>query len=622
MYYRDTFLRLDFFCMNYLISIKKYLLAHKIVSAVILVAIAGGGYWGYGKLTSTSGETRYVVAMAQKGTLVVSVTGSGQVSTSNQLDVKPKVSGEILSVPVKNGQAVKAGALIAVIDPTQAQKTARDAEANLQSAQLSLEKLQKPADRLSITQAQNSLAQAQESKQNATDDLSKAYVDGYNEVSGAFIDFPTAIVGLHDLLFTTSSQLGGSNQENIAYYASVIDRLTGTSKGTQFRTDTQIKYTAAKAAYDKKFADYKVTSRTADGATIAALIQETDDAVRLNSDALKSANNLVQLYKDTFADYDLTPSAYATTQLSTLNAHAGTLNSHANSLLAALTIIRTSTQAISSAKRSITANQQSLDKLNNGADDLDVQSSQLTVTQRKNALQDAKDNLADYYVRAPFDGTIAALNAKVHDFAGSTAIATIITQSKIAELSLNEVDAASTAVGNKTTLTFDAVPDLTIAGTVSEIDTVGTVAQGVVTYNVKISFDTQDNRVKPGMSVSAAIQTAVKQDVLLVPNSAVKIQGNSSYVQVFNPPLSGDTASLRGLTSTQIPGQVTVQRGLSNDTSTEIISGLNEGAQVIARTIVASAQTPTTQAPSLFGGGGAFRSTGGSAGAGTRVQTR
>lgn len=604
--------------MHYLYSIKTYLLAHKIISAVMLVVILGGGYWVYGKLTSTLGETRYVVAEVQKGTLVVSITGSGQVSTSNQLDVKPKVSGEILSVPVKNGQAVKAGTLIAIIDPTQAQKTVRDAEANLQSARLSLEKLQKPADQLSLTQAQNSLAQAQESKQNATDNLTKAYADGFTDVADTFVDFPNAIIGLHDILFTTSAQLGASNQENADYYASTINQISGTSKGTQFRNDAQAKYTAAKAAYDSSFAHYKVTSRSADPAALAALIQEVDDAVKLASDGVKSANNLIQLYKDTYTDHNLTPSSYATTQITSLNGYTTSLNSHGSALLSSLDTIRTSTQAIASAERSITANQQSLDKLQNGADDLDLQSSQLTVTQRSNSLQDARDNLADYYVRAPFDGTIAALNVKTHDFAGSAAIATIITQSKIAELSLNEVDAASTAVGNKATLTFDAVPDLTIAGTVSEIDTVGTVSQGVVTYKVKISFDTQDARVKPGMSVSAAIQTAVKQDVLLVPSSAVKTQGNSSYVQVFNPPLSGDSTSLQGLTTTQTPEQVTVQIGLSNDTSTEIISGLNEGAQVIARTITGSTQTATTQAPSLFGGGGAVRSAGG----GTRVQAR
>ncbi len=586
-------------------KVKTYAIAHKVTATIAILVIAGGGYWTYGKLTSTAGETRYILAEVEKGTLIVSVTGSGQVSASNQLDVKPKVSGEIVYVPVKSGQTVKAGALIAQIDATAAQKAVRDAQANLASAKLSLQKLQKPADQLSITQAENALAQAQESKQDATEDLTKAYADGFNDVADTFVDFPNAIVGLHDILFTTHAQLGGANQENISFYASIVDQLTGTSKGYQFRIDAQNKYDAAETAYDEAFAQYKVTSRTANPETIAALISKVNDAVRLGSEALKSANNLVQLYKDTYADRSFTPSAQATAHITSLNNYTSTLNAHGTALLASLNTIRTSSQAITNAERSITANQQSLDKLKAGTDELDLKSAELTVTQRENALQDAKDELAYYFVRAPFDGTIASLDVKVHDFAGSAAIATIITQSKIAELSLNEVDAANAAVGNKATLTFDAIPDLSIAGTVSEIDTVGTVTQGVVTYNVKISFDTQDSRVKSGMSVSAAIQTAVKQDVLMVPSSAVKIQGDASYVQVFDPPLTEGTGSSQGVTSSQEPKRITVQTGLSNDTSTEILSGIEEGAQVVTRTTSSDAtKTTSTTGGGAMGGPG------------------
>ena len=91
---------------------------------------------------------------------------------------------------------------------------------------------------------------------------------------------------------------------------------------------------------------------------------------------------------------------------------------------------------------------------------------------------------------------------------------------------------AKVKVGQKVTLTFDAIEDLSITGEVAEIDTLGTVSQGVVNYAVKIVFDTQDERVKSGMSVSAAIITDVKQDVLLVPNAAVK-SNDEQYVEVL-----------------------------------------------------------------------------------------
>lgn len=187
----------------------------------------------------------------------------------------------------------------------------------------------------------------------------------------------------------------------------------------------------------------------------------------------------------------------------------------------------------------------------------------------------------------------------------STILATLVTKQKIAEISLNEVDITKIKVGQKTTLTFDAIPDLTITGQVAEIDTVGTVTQGVVTYAVKISFDTQDDRVKPGMSISASIITDIKQDALLAPNSAVKQQGDAAYVEIF----AGET---------QAPRQQTVQTGLSNDTMTEITSGLNEGDRVVTQTITqTTSQSQTQQNTGLRipgitgGGGGSFRGSGG-----------
>ena len=62
----------------------------------------------------------------------------------------------------------------------------------------------------------------------------------------------------------------------------------------------------------------------------------------------------------------------------------------------------------------------------------------------------------------------------------------------------------------------------------SQIDAIGTVSQGVVSYNVQITFDTQDSRIKPGMSASVNIITNTQQNVLTVPNSAVKTKKGTS----------------------------------------------------------------------------------------------
>ena len=175
-------------------------------------------------------------------------------------------------------------------------------------------------------------------------------------------------------------------------------------------------------------------------------------------------------------------------------------------------------------------------------------------------------------------------------------------------MTLNEVDVAKINVGQKATLSFDAISDLSIAGTVSEIDAVGTVSQGVVTYAVKISFDTQDDRVKNGMSVSASIITNIKQDVLSVPNGAIKTKNGTSYVEIFDTPLQTPIAGAVGSPSVVAPKQQIVTTGLASDSITEIVSGLKEGDQVVSRTITGTTSTTSakksTSTKSLLGGGG------------------
>src|SRR4051812_2262626 len=101
-------------------KIRNYAIAHKTISLLALVIVLGIGYFIYGKMTSASTETRYVTALAKKDTIISTVSASGQVSATNQLDVKAKVSGNITWVAVKPGQAVYAGQVLATIDNTNA----------------------------------------------------------------------------------------------------------------------------------------------------------------------------------------------------------------------------------------------------------------------------------------------------------------------------------------------------------------------------------------------------------------------------------------------------------------------------------------------------------------------
>jgi len=555
-----------------------WVVAHKVWSGVIALVLMAGAWWMHGKLTSTTGEVRYVLGTVASTTIISSVSASGQVSANNQLDIKPKVSGEVVYLGVKAGQKVKAGTLLMQIDDTDAQKGVRDAEANLQSAQISLQKIQEPADTLSLTQAQNAVV-------NASSSLATAYTNSINDITSTFLDLPDIITGLQDVV--TGTETNRNSQWNIDYYKNAI--VNNVSLATTYRDDAFNSYTAARKAYDASIADFKASKLSVhDTASVEKMLNEAYTTTQSFADAIKAENGLIQLYEDSLKSQGQTPNSIADTELTNIASYTTKINSHLSALLA-------DTNSLTSAKQTITTSEQSLQKTMNGADPLDVQSSQLSVTKARNALVDAKNALADYYVRAPFDGTVAAVDVKKFDTASpGSAAATIITSDQLATLSVNEVDAAKIAVGDKATLTFDAIDGLSIAGTVASIDTIGTVAQGVVSYNVKIDFSTQDTRVKSGMTVNASIITETAQDTLAVPSSAVKTQNGSSYVQVFQPPLP-QTDSSTGVTSKQTPVNIAVTTGISDDANVQILSGLSLGQQIVVRTTTGTPAAATTR---------------------------
>ena len=547
--------------------------AHKIISAIAIIAIIGIGYWGYGKITSTGGVTRYVLTKVTKGTIVSSITDSGQVSALNQVNIYPTVSGTLTSVKVKPGDQVQEGETLFVIDDTNAQKTVRDAEINLQNANLSLQKLQ-----------------LQNSNTNLNNTLAQAYDDGFSTVSNTFLDLPGIMSGLNNMFFTSTISKNG--QWNVDWYEGQVSSGDGDSV-KPFKQDFVDAYNAALTAYNNNFNSYKSVSRSSDSATLETLISQTYDSVKLISSAIKSANNYIDFVNASIQKVNTAPPAIIAANQTTLNGYTSQTNTALQNLLSIENQIQNSKDSFTSS-------------------DLSTQSSEISIKQAQNSLLDAQQNLSDYYIKAPFSGIISSVPViKGANVGSGTTLGTIITSKELAIVTLNEVDVAKVTLGEKVTLTFDAIPNLTIAGQVVEIDSVGTVSQGVVNYNVQISFDAiNNNGVKPGMSVNAAIVTNVAQDVLTVPSSAIKTQGGMSYVQMFDVTLPTPTVGTQGSVSLVPPKNQTVVTGISDGTSTEIVSGLNEGDEIVSKTITSTTKTTATAAPSILGTPGGGRSGG------------
>lgn len=503
---------------------------HKVWTLIILVAIIGGSYFTLKHFTDTSGAIKYVLARAKIDNIESSVSGTGYVSAENQIDVKSKVSGDVTYIVIKSGDKVFKGQLLAQVD-------SRDALLTLQNAQISYDKLVKPADQDDIEMAE--------------EDILKSYNDSWNAISSVFLDMSNIISGVKEMLYGINGYLNDQNIRTLDDTALDYGKRSG------------VNFDKAKNLYEEAIVEYKSLNRSSPQSDIDRLMENTYNMVKQTADTLKDARNAINYISGQYPNYI---SSIGTTASLNINTWSAETNTALSSIL--------------SAENSVLTNKKILKDLKKGADALDIESEALALKQKQYAY-------GDYFIRAPFDGVIAKVGVKVGNPVSGATVATIVSNKNIAEIPLNEIDAVNVKIGKRVSLSFDAVPGLTLEGEVSEVDLVGIVSQGVVTYNIKVSFDS-NIRVKSGMSISASIITDEKKGVITIPASAVKARGQEKYVETLD--FSGATI------------QKPVIVGITNDTDIEIKSGLEKGEQVVVRTT--SGTSKTTQAPSLFGGGG------------------
>lgn len=132
-------------------------------------------------------------------------------------------------------------------------------------------------------------------------------------------------------------------------------------------------------------------------------------------------------------------------------------------------------------------------------------------------------------------------------------------------VSVDELDILSIALDQKAEVTFDAIEDETFEGTITSISDTASVNGGVAKYTVEITIPKSDS-MKVGMNASATITIEDKQDILLIPVSALQEMGDRVFVYTQKDEKTG-----------ALSGEKEVETGLSDGTNVEIVSGLEEG---------------------------------------------
>jgi HlyD family secretion protein len=159
-----------------------------------------------------------------------------------------------------------------------------------------------------------------------------------------------------------------------------------------------------------------------------------------------------------------------------------------------------------------------------------IENAKATVAQREAQLQQAEIDLDRTRVRSPINGTVISRTIDI----GQTVAASLQAPElfKIAqdlrririEAQVNEADVGAVAEGNGVSFTVDAYPERKFAGKVTQVRLAATEVQNIVTYTVIIEAENADRRLFPGMTANVQIETAKRDDVLRVPNDALRFR--------------------------------------------------------------------------------------------------
>ena len=230
-----------------------------------------------------------------------------------------------------------------------------------------------------------------------------------------------------------------------------------------------------------------------------------------------------------------------------------------------------------------------------------------TVQLDRAAVETAQVNLGYTNIVSPVEGTVVARNITIGQTVAASfqtptlfLIATDLTKMQV-DTNVSESDIGAIREGEAAHFTVEAFTDRIFQGTVAQVRQAPQTVQNVVTYDVVVNTDNSQFFLKPGMTATVQIVSAQHDDVLRVPDQALRFMPGGAH-QVATP---GAAPAAAGAPQVWVlragkPLAVALRTGLDDDTYTEVLSGdLHPGDQVLIGEQAATASRPG--APPRFG---------------------
>jgi HlyD family secretion protein len=233
-----------------------------------------------------------------------------------------------------------------------------------------------------------------------------------------------------------------------------------------------------------------------------------------------------------------------------------------------------------------------------------VSASKAQVEQSNAALKYAETNLKYTKILSPVNGIVVSRNVDVGQTVAASfqtptlfTIAEDLTKMQI-DTNVNEADIGKIKEGQDVVFTVDAYPDITFKGKVFQVRNAPISIQNVVTYDVVIQVDNSDLKLKPGMTTNASVITALKTNVLKIPNAALRFK--LSEKATAKDERKGPPVPAVWIIESGAPKRVKIKTGISDGNYTELISGnITEGQELIVEALSKPKKQSTT-GPRMF----------------------
>jgi HlyD family secretion protein len=576
-----------------------------LVLVIIVAAVVSFQVYTRVILGSAPTQTPPQTAIVQRGNVAATVSASGSVVSQHTSTLTFRSSGRVTEVNVFPGSAVTKGQVLAKIDPIDLQVQLDQAKVGLVTAQIKLDTIKDGARPEDIASAQAQVDQAAaklesmkiggraediatsqaslESVQAGLEKVMRPYTGAEIRAqeaaeASAQSALQTAQIALNKLQVPDPTEVATAQVElerakNSLNQTYISRDLTCSQRGKDSADCLAAKASAAAAEAPVKtaqlnLADLKAGGKPQEIAQAQAAVQSAQ--IQLNSTQQKLAE-----MKAGAKPEDLTQAQAAVTQ--------------AQQNLA-LKAVPYTAQDIAQQAATLVQAQQSLALKTAPYTERDLQAAQAAVDSAQTVVTQAQYNLEAAVLTAPFDGVVSAVGYSVGTLSssggtvGAAAITLIDTQNLRLSVNVDETDVPKLLVGQPATITFDALTGVQFQGKVMAISPSAEVNSGVVTFPASISLDYEQSGYKVGMSGTALVVVAQRSGVLTLPNKAVRTVGKDRLVLVLEPG-TGKTVSKP------------VAVGLSNETTTEITSGLNEGEVTVIQTT--TTKTGTSSGPGM-----------------------